>query len=89
MTVGAIALKRLKLANVRAQCQLTQKQLAEQAHLSRTTVHFAEHNLPISRISAYSILKVLNPIRQDIGLPTLDIGDINWTIQGEGRTHKT
>ena len=77
-------LKKVRAANVRAQCQLTQRQLAERAKVSRTVVYYAEKGIAISRISAYAMLNVLNPIRNDAGLPSLDIDDLDWKIQGDG-----
>ena len=77
--------KVIKVANARAQCQLNTTQLAARAHITRKVVYKAEHGRPISRISAYAMLKVLNPIREDVGLPPLDIDDLDWVIQGEGK----
>lgn len=78
--------QKLQLSNVRAQLQLTQNELARLAHISRTVVYWAEkrdRTHPVSRISAYAMLNILNPLRQDISLPALEIEDIDWYIQGE------
>ena len=81
--------RKLNPANVRAQCGLNASQLAKAVPISRTIIHNAEHKIPISRTSAYRILEALNPIRQQKGLPEVDIDDLSWIIYGDGRARKT
>jgi hypothetical protein len=83
-TLRVTSLVKLKVANVRAQCQLSTVELASLSHLDRKVIYKAEHGLAIRRVSAFAILDALNPKRRERGLPELDIDDLDWIIQGDG-----
>ena len=74
---------KIKLADARAELGMSQQALAAFASVAKQTLVNAEKGLAIQRIQAHRILKILNIRRQQEGMPTLSITDIDWRIVGE------
>ena len=69
-----------QLSNVRAQLQLSQRELARLARVSPMVVSNAENGYSIRRLSAYAILNAINELRKDRGQTPLEIDDVEWVI---------
>jgi DNA-binding XRE family transcriptional regulator len=84
MVLEAVSVnKKIKPADARAELRISQSDLARRADLSKQVIVNAEKGLLISRISAHAILKALNPLRLEAGLSSLELGDVDWKVQGE------
>ena len=77
-----VKVKKIKLVDARTQLQLTQKGLAQLAHVSIAVISNCENGYPIRRLSAYALLNTLNQVRKDMGLPELEFDQMDWKISG-------
>ena len=77
-----IVSSQLQLRRVRAMLGLSQTKLAELSGLSPQTVLDAERGKRQIRLtSAYAILRVLNDLRRQQGLPELDLDSLDWNVE--------
>ncbi len=78
----ALAVKKIKPSDARAELGLTQRELAALAGLTQSTIYKVEAGLSISRITAHALFKALNKERAAQGLHRLEFDRIDWKIQG-------
>ena len=73
---------KLRLKYVRAELGLSQNQLAIRANLHFNVIKNCENGKYIRLASAFRILRAINPLRAELGLPALKLGDLDWQIFG-------
>ena len=78
-----LAAMKMKLADARAECGISQAALAKASGISKPVIVRAENGFAIERISAHAILKVLNSIRIDLNLEPVGFYELDWKIRGE------
>ena len=76
-----VTLSKLRVGVERARLQLTQREVAEEAGVTRETVANAERGQQISLRTAFAILRVLNRVRAEYQEPPLTLEDFSWHIQ--------
>ncbi len=70
----------VKLKRVRASLGLSQQALSDLSGVSKPTIVEAEKGRPIRLLTAYALLKALNSVRTQEGLPELTIDDFDWNV---------
>lgn len=73
---------KLRLVVARSQVFLSQQALADRAGLDRNVVNNCERGKRIRLASAYRILRAMNPLREELGMPRLKLSDLDWEIYG-------
>jgi DNA-binding XRE family transcriptional regulator len=73
---------KMSLADARAEARASQAKLAQEARVSKQVVVNAEKGLLISRISGIAILKALNFLRTEAGLPSVNRKELEWKVEG-------
>jgi transcriptional regulator with XRE-family HTH domain len=64
---------------LRAELNLKQSQLAQEAQVGVATVSVAERKMRVSQFSAYKMYHALNRLRAKAGLPPITFEEIAWT----------
>lgn len=75
--------QKIRPSDARGRLLLTQEQLAHLAGVTAKVVSNAENGIAIRRLSAFAILNAINRKRTEQNLPTLEIDDLDWKIQGK------
>lgn len=73
-------MSKVKLKRVRASLGLSQQALSTLSGVSKPTIVEAEKGRLMRLLTAYAILKALNSVRSQQGLPELTVDDIEWNI---------
>ena len=72
--------ERVTLVMLRAELNVNQVELAQEASVSKSTISLMEKNTPVTEFTARKVWLAINRLRKQADLPPISFDDISWNL---------